>query len=216
MWSFLIAHCHARIFFFETSNLPSSCLRWETTHTAPLRMATCTWGDSTITTSLYWCGMPLCRLAMGTEPQSISVGSMRSTACNATQSTSISCPTPCFLMGAHDPRGLSRLTWMMLWKRLLTWHSPPCARRIWLVLQACPSCYILSRTALTQSGRLAWMRWATSFRFTTTVAGHTCVIATIWLNQKVGREQDGPKRWIWLSCESAPAWASGGPNRPCI
>jgi hypothetical protein len=32
---------------------------------------------------------------------------------------------------------------------------------------------ILSRNAPTQSGRLAWMRWVTSFRFTTIVAGCT-------------------------------------------
>jgi hypothetical protein len=36
-----------------------------------------------------------------------------------------------------------------------------------------PSRCILSRTALTQSGRLTWMRWAASFRFTTIVAGRT-------------------------------------------
>jgi hypothetical protein len=124
-------------------------------------------------TSLYCCGMPLCRLATGTEPQSTTVGSMRSTACNALRSTLISCPTMCFLMGAHGPRGLLGPTWMTLWKRLLIWHSLPCARRIWLLLQARPSHCILSRTALTQSGRLAWMRWAMSFRFTTTVARRT-------------------------------------------
>jgi hypothetical protein len=64
-------------------------------------------------------------------------------------------------------------TWMMLWRRLLTWHSLPCARSTWLLLRACPSHCILSRTDLTQSGRLAWMRWTMSFRFITTVAGHT-------------------------------------------
>jgi hypothetical protein len=41
------------------------------------------------------------------------------------------------------------LTWIMLWRRLLTWHSPPCARKNWLLLLARPSRYILSRTALT-------------------------------------------------------------------
>jgi hypothetical protein len=36
-----------------------------------------------------------------------------------------------------------------------------------------PISLYLSRTDLTQSGRLAWMRWAMSFRFITTVVGHT-------------------------------------------
>jgi hypothetical protein len=81
--------------------------------------------------------------------------------------------TQCFLMGARGPRGLLGPTWMMLWKRLLTWHSLPCARRAWLLLRARPSHYTLSRTALTRSGRLIWMRWAISFRFATKVDGHT-------------------------------------------
>jgi hypothetical protein len=115
----------------------------------------------------------LCRLAMGTEPQSTTVDSMRSTVSYAVRSTSISHPTLCFLMGARGPRGLLGQTWMMLWKRLLIWHSLPCARRTWLLLRARPSHCTLSRTTLTQSGRLAWMRWAMSFRFTTTVAGCT-------------------------------------------
>jgi hypothetical protein len=123
--------------------------------------------------SLYCCGMPLCRLAMGTEPQSTTDGSMRSTGCSVVRSTLISRHTLCFLMGAHCPRGLLAPTWMMLWRRLLTWHSLPCAHRTWLLLQARPSHCTLSRTAPTRSGRLAWMRWAMSFRFTTTVAGHT-------------------------------------------
>jgi hypothetical protein len=93
--------------------------------------------------------------------------------CSAARSTSISHPTQCFLTGARGPRGLLGPTWMMLWKRLLTWHSLPCARRTWLLLRARPSHCTLSRTALTRSGRLAWMRWAMSFRFTTTVAGRT-------------------------------------------
>jgi hypothetical protein len=152
---------------------PSFCLRWETTRAEPSRTATCTRGVCTITTSLYCCGMPLCKLATGIEPYSTTVGSMRSTACNAVRSTSISHPTLCFLTGARGPRGLLGLTWMMLWRRLLTWHSPPYARRTWLLLQARPSHCILSRTTMTLSGRLAWMRWAMSFRFTTTVAGHT-------------------------------------------
>jgi hypothetical protein len=101
------------------------------------------------------------------------VGSMRSTVCSAMRSTSISCPTPCFLMGARGPHGLLGPIWMMLFRRLLTWHSLPCARRTWLLLWARPSHCTLSRSALTQSGRLAWMRWAMSFRFTTTVAGRT-------------------------------------------
>jgi hypothetical protein len=104
------------------------------------------------------------------------VGSMRNTGCNAVRSTSISRPTPCFLTGAHGPRGLLGPTWMMLWRRLLTWHSLPCAHRTWLLLWARPSHYTLSMTDLTQSGRLAWMRWAMSFRFITTVVGRT------WLN----------------------------------
>jgi hypothetical protein len=115
----------------------------------------------------------LCRLAMGTEPQSTTIGSMRSTGYNAVRSTSISHPTPCFLTGAHGPRSLLGPTWMMLWRRLLTWHSLPCAHKTWLLLRACSSHSTLSRTALTQSGRLTWMRWAMSFRFTTIVAGHT-------------------------------------------
>jgi hypothetical protein len=98
---------------------------------------------------------------------------MRSTGCSVVRSTSIFCPTLCFLTGARGSRGLLGPTWMMLWRRLLTWYSLPCAHRTWLLLQACPSHCTLSRTALTQSGRLAWMRWAMSFRFTTTVAGST-------------------------------------------
>jgi hypothetical protein len=137
-------------------------LRWETTRTAPSRMAASARGVCTITASLCCCGMLLCRLAMGIDLQSTTVSSMRSTACSTTRSTSIS-----------RPRGLLGPTWMMLWRRLLTWHLPPCARRTWLLLQTRPSRCIQSRTALTQSGRLAWMRWATPFRFTTTVAGRT-------------------------------------------
>jgi hypothetical protein len=98
---------------------------------------------------------------------------MRSTGCSAVRSTSISHPTLCFVMGARGPLGLLGPTWMMLWRRLLTWHSLPCAHRTWLLLRACPSHCTLSRTDLTQSGRLAWMRWAMSFRFTTTVVGRT-------------------------------------------
>jgi hypothetical protein len=64
-------------------------------------------------------------------------------------------------------------TCIMLWRRLLTWHSLPCAHRTWLLLWARPSHCILSRTSLTQSGRLALMRWAMSFMFTTTVAERT-------------------------------------------
>jgi hypothetical protein len=58
----------------------------------------------------------------------------------------------------------------MLWRRLLTWHSLPCARRIWLLLRARPSHCTLSKTAPIRSGRLTWMRWAMSFRFTSTMA----------------------------------------------
>jgi hypothetical protein len=61
----------------------------------------------------------------------------------------------------------------MLWRRMLTWHSLPCACRTWLLLRTHPSHCTLSRTAQTRSERLAWMRWAMSFRFTTTVAGRT-------------------------------------------
>jgi hypothetical protein len=109
---------------------------------------------------------------MGTEPQSTTVGSMTSMGCSAGRSTSISHPTPCFLTGARGPCGLLGPTWIMLWRRLLTCHSLPCANRTWLLLRACPSHCTLSRTDLTQSGRLAWMRWAMSFRFIITVAGH--------------------------------------------
>jgi hypothetical protein len=98
---------------------------------------------------------------------------MRSTGCSAAKSTSISHPTPCFLTGARGPRGLLGPTWMMLWRRLLTWHLLSCARRTWLLLRARPSHCTLSRTDLTQSGRLAWMGWAMSFRFIATVAGRT-------------------------------------------
>jgi hypothetical protein len=109
--------------------------------------------------------------------------------------TSISCPTPCYLTGSRGPRGLLGPTWMTLWRRLLTWHSLPCAHRTCLLLWACPSHCTLSRTDLTQSGKLAWMRWAMSFRFITTVAGHT------WL--------DMPS--IYFSCSTtlnASSWSS--------
>jgi hypothetical protein len=115
----------------------------------------------------------LYRLATGTEPQSTMVGSMRSTGCNAVRSMSTSSPASCFLTGAHGPCGLLGPTWMVLWRRLLTWHSLPCAHRTWLLLQARPSHCTLSRADLTQSGRLAWMRWAMPFRFITTVTGRT-------------------------------------------
>jgi hypothetical protein len=115
----------------------------------------------------------LCRLATGTEPRSTTVSSKRSMGYSAVRSTSISRPTPCFLMGARGPRELLGLTWMMLWRRVLTWHSLPCARITWLLLQARPSHCTLSRTDLTQSGRFAWMRWTMSFRFITTVARRT-------------------------------------------
>jgi hypothetical protein len=138
----------------------------------------------------------LCRLATGTEPQSTMVGSLRSTVCSAARSTLISRPTLCFLMGVSGPRWLLGPTWMMLWRRLLTWHSVPCAHRTWLPLQTHPSCCILSRTVLTQSGRLAWMRWTTSFRFTTTVPGRT------W--------QDMPSTCSSYSTTlSASLWSSG-------
>jgi hypothetical protein len=120
--------------------------------------------------SLCFCGMPLYRLATGTEPQSTTVDSMRSTGCSAVRSTSIFHLTPCFVTGARGPHGLLGATWMMLWRRLLTWHSLPCARRTWLLLWARTSHCTLSRIDLTQSGSLAWMRWAMSFRFTITVA----------------------------------------------
>jgi hypothetical protein len=136
-------------------------------------MAVCTLGACTVTASLCYYGMPLQRLATGTEPQSTTVGSMRSVGYSTARSTSISCPTLCFLMGAHGPRGLLRPTWTMLWRRMLTWHSLLCAHRTWLPLQACPSDSTLSRTALTKSGRLIWMWCAMSFRSTTTVAGRT-------------------------------------------
>jgi hypothetical protein len=155
----------------KSLTFPSFCLRWKTTHTAPSRTAACTRGVCTIMASLCCCGMHLCRLATGTEPQSTTVDTLRSTACSAARSTSIFHPTLCFLMEAHGRRGLLGPTRMMLWRRLLTWHSPPCAHRTWLLLQARPSHCILSRTALTQSGRLTCMRWAMSFRFTTTVLG---------------------------------------------
>jgi hypothetical protein len=120
--SFLIACYCVALFFFENSNLPSFCLKWETARTTPSRMVICARGACTVTASLYCCGMPLCRLATGIEPQSTTVGSMRSTVCSIVRSTSISRPTLCFLTGAHGPRELLGPTWMMLWRRLLTWH----------------------------------------------------------------------------------------------
>jgi hypothetical protein len=120
----------------------------------------------------------------GDRAQSTTIDSMRSTAYSVARSTSISHSTLCFLMAAHGPCGLLGPTWMMLWRRLIKWHSLPfahrnwlllqahlCSHRTWLLLQARPSHCILSRTALTQSGRIEWMRWAMSFGFTTTVAG---------------------------------------------
>jgi hypothetical protein len=136
-------------------------------------MAVCACGACTVMTSLCCCGVPLCRLAVVIEPHSTTVGSMRSTGYSAARSTSISYPTLCFLMGAHGPRGLLGLTWIMIWRRLLTWHSLLCAHRTWLPLQARPSHRTLSKTTLTQSGRLTWMWWAMSFRSTNTVAGRT-------------------------------------------
>jgi hypothetical protein len=79
----------------------------------------------------------------------------------------------CFLMGARGPRGLLGLTWMMLWRRLLTWHSLHCAHRTWLLLRTRPSHCALSRIAPTRSGRPAWMRWAMSFMLNTIVAERT-------------------------------------------
>jgi hypothetical protein len=61
----------------------------------------------------------------------------------------------------------------MLWRSLLTWHSLPCAHRICMPRRACRSHCTRSRTALTQSGRLAWMRKATYIESTTTVVGRT-------------------------------------------
>jgi hypothetical protein len=148
-------------------------------------------------TSLYCYGMPLCRLATGTEPQSTMVGSMRSMACSVTRSTSISYPTLCFLTGAHGPHGLLGPTGTMLRRRLLTWHSLPCARRTWLLLQAHPSHCILSRTALPQSGRLTWIRWAMSFRFTTTTARCT------WPDMSI----------TYFSCSTTPRRSVTWPRR---
>jgi hypothetical protein len=128
---------------------PSFHLRWETTRTAPSRTAICARGVCTVMASIYCYDMPLCRLATRTEPQSTTVSSMRSMVCSVVRSTSISHTTPCFLIGARGPRGLLGPTWTMLWRRLLTWHSLPCACRTWRLLQARPSHYTLSRTAPT-------------------------------------------------------------------
>jgi hypothetical protein len=125
---------------------PSFYLRWETTRTAPSRMTVCARVVCIITASLCCCGMPLCMLAMGTEPHSTTVGSMRSTTYNVARFTSIFHPILCFLM-----------RWAMSFR--FTTHRT-----------ARPSHCTVSRTALTQSGRLAWMRGAMSFRFTTAVA----------------------------------------------
>jgi hypothetical protein len=124
-------------------------------------------------TFLCCCGTPLCRLATGTRFPSTMGGSTRSTTYSAARSMSISHPTTCFLMRACGPRGSSGMTWMMPWRRLLTWHSPPCARRTCLPLRARLSPCTRSMTAPTRSGRHAWMRRATSFRTTTIVVGCT-------------------------------------------
>jgi hypothetical protein len=136
-------------------------------------MAGCARGVCSVMASLCCCGMPLCRLAMGTCLLRTMVGSLRSMACSAVRSTSISHPTPYFLMGACGLCGLSGPTWMMLWRRMLIWRSSSFAHRICPPLRACPSHCTQYRTAPTYSGRLTWMRQATSIRSTTTVGGCT-------------------------------------------
>jgi hypothetical protein len=159
--------------FIINSNLPKILFGWEITCTTPLRTASYARGVCTITTSLHCSGTPSCRLAMGTGLPSTTGGSSRSMTYIAVRSMLITRPTPCFLMGAHGPHGSSVMTWTMPWRRLLTWHSPPCAHRTCLPMQACLSHCTQFRTAVTQSGRHAWMRRATSFWSTTTVVGHT-------------------------------------------
>jgi hypothetical protein len=136
-------------------------------------MACCARGVCTIMTFLYCYGTPSYRLATGTRLPSTMVESSRSMAYSTTRSTSISCPTPCFPMGAYGLHGPSGMTWMMQWRWLLTWRSLPCACRTCLPLRACHSRCTQSRTALTQTGRHAWMRRAMSFRSTTMVVRHT-------------------------------------------
>jgi hypothetical protein len=127
----------------------------------------------TITPFLCCCGMPSCRLAVRMRFLSTVGGSSRSIAGSAARSTSISHHILCFLMRARGPHGSSGMTWIMPWRRLLTWRSPPCAHRTCLSLRACLSRCIQSRTSLTRSGRHTCMRQATSFMITTIVVGRT-------------------------------------------
>jgi hypothetical protein len=136
-------------------------------------MAGCTRGVCTAMASPCCCGTALCRLAMGRRFPSTVGGSTKSIACPALRTMLTSSPTPCFLMGARGPLGSLEMTWMMQWRRLLTWSSPPCARRTYLTLRAYLSHCTRSRATLIQSGRHAWMRCATSFGTTILVVGRT-------------------------------------------
>jgi hypothetical protein len=102
------------------------------------------------------CGTPSCRLAMARRFTSTAGGSTWSTAYPAMSFTST-----------------SGMTWMMPWRRLLTWHSPPYAHSVCLTLWTHPSHCTRSRTTLIQSGRRTLMIHATSFRTTATVVGRT-------------------------------------------
>jgi hypothetical protein len=121
-----------------------------------MKMHGCARGVCTITGSPCYFATSSCRLGTGMRILSTADGSTRSTAYLAARSTSISDPTPCFLMGACGLRGSSGMTWTTPWRRLLTWCSPPCARRTCLLLQACLSHCTRSRTAPTWSERHAW------------------------------------------------------------
>jgi hypothetical protein len=109
-------------------------------------MAGCAQGVCTVTASPCYCGTPSCRLATERRFLSTVGGSTWSTACPAVRSTLISGPTPCFLMGAHGPRGLSGMTWTMPWRRLLMWRSLTYDRSVYLTQWARLSHYTPSRT----------------------------------------------------------------------
>jgi hypothetical protein len=129
----------------------------------------CTFEDgwSTITASPRCCGTPLCRLAMGRRFSSTIGGSTRSMACPIVRSTVTSHPTPCFMMGAPGQHGSLGTTWMMPWRRLLTWCSPSCARNACRTPRTRPSCSTQFRTTPIMSGRHVSMGCAMSSRTTT-------------------------------------------------
>jgi hypothetical protein len=102
------------------------------------------------------CGTPSCRLAAARRFASTVGGSTWSTTYPAMRSTST-----------------SGMTWMMPWRRLLTWCSLPYAHSAYLTPWTRPSHCTRSRTTLIQSGRRTLMMHATSFRTTATVVERT-------------------------------------------